>query len=222
MLIAFDGTDGAGKSTISAMVHQRLVDEFDLVSYVPKRPDHPDELVARQLERHAEATWHHEIAGQPTNPFADEYWALLVAAWYVGLDRYFFQNPNETVIMEKWYHSLVAKLVVQGVDRGWLDEVFGRCPTPDVVVLLDIGPTLSASRRIAFTPPESGSWDRRGRPFAEYQEAVRRELLAGAETGGWMVFRQDRGVSAENLTARITEQLGESLRDLGQRRGGGL
>jgi len=78
----------------------------------------------------------------------------------------------------------VAYGEAQGLDPAWLLEIQRYLPQPDVTVLLDIAPEVSAKRKIADR-------DRYERDLALLAR-VRNSYLRQAEKDGWVRLSADR------------------------------
>ena len=88
------------------------------------------------------------------------------------------------VICDRYLASSVAYGEAQGLDPRWLEEIQRGLPTPDLTILLDITPDVSAQRK-------TGDRDRYERDFAllaRVRESYRR--LAGQDA--WTVLDASR------------------------------
>lgn len=213
ILITFEGIDGSGKSTISRLVYQNLVPQIPALKYYrTKTTEFASPYVSRQMRKHVDILWPFDLGKERENPFCDEYWILLLAAWFSSMHHNLLSPAEKSgvpLVMEKWYYSMIAKLVNQGHDKEWLHSLFRAVRHPDIVVLLDIEPGLAWKRRERFAYYEMGAWTiKEGNDytrFCQYQEAVRAELHRMAGVNKWLVVEQKEGLNAERLAAHIAE-----------------
>lgn len=213
MLIAFEGIDGSGKTSLARCLVDRALARGDRARYIDRRglPALADGPRA-QLRGLRDAIWppQHE---QTEDPFGTHFSLYALAAWYSALARHAIpQDRHELVVIDGWYHRVIIKAALRaGLDRSWLHSLFAHIPDPDRVVLVDLPPELSYARRSTFSASECGRWDghRSEDPrhdFIAYQTRVRSELLTMANQLHWLVVSQ-RGESPEQLAGWIEAHL---------------
>jgi dTMP kinase len=192
VLIAVEGIDGAGKSTVAREVCEQLrAASIDACCVDKKAAGYVPPEVESRAEALRQLIWNSEA---PIDPFGASHWILLIASWYSALDRIqplFSEHADQVVIVDGWYHRNIAKTIVRsGADEGWLDSLFESAVTPDVVALLDVDPAVAWTRRSDFTDTELGRWDGfDGEPvdaFCGYQERIRQELVRMSDKRGWV------------------------------------
>lgn len=214
MLIALEGIDGAGKSTVareletqlrSAAIDARCVDK-KLAGAV--RP----EIQARAAELRS-LIWE---ADAPADPFGATHWILLLASWYSALDRIqplFTENDGLIVIADGWYYRNIAKTIIRAeAEETWLESLFSSAAAPDRVVLLDVDPQVAWARAPAlFSDTELGRWDGYEGPaeesFCTYQSCVREELLRMGRDRGWIHYAPIGDRPPGEVAAAIIERV---------------
>lgn len=228
MLIALEGIDGAGKSTVareleaqlrSADIDARCVDK-KLAGAV--RP----EIRARAAQLRS-LIWE---ADAPADPFGATHWILLLASWYSALDRIqplFTEHDGLIVIADGWYYRNIAKTIIRaGAEEAWLDSLFFSAAAPDRVVLLDVDPQVAWARGPAlFTDTELGRWDGYEGPaeeaFCTYQSRVRDELLRMGKDRGWAHYAPVGDRPPAEVAAAIVDQVLADVQRAGPVRGAG-
>lgn len=156
MFICFEGIDGAGKSTQSRMLQQRL-----------KKDGYETELVAdpgttkigtaiRQILLHNDA------------PISSAAQMLLFSAARAELSEYIQEALAEkrTIICDRWLLStLVYQATINKMPIDLIFNIFEQTSNlwPDICVLLDIDPTVADKRKAAAgrgRPPKQDRYER--------------------------------------------------------------
>jgi dTMP kinase len=224
VLIAVEGIDGAGKSTVAREVCDQLrAASIEACCADKKATGEVLPEVASRAEALRELIWNSEA---PMDPFGSSHWILLIASWYSALDRIqplFSPQTDHLVIADGWYHRNVAKTIVRsGTDGRWLDSLFASSVTPDVVVLLDVDPGVAWTRCSEFTDTELGRWDGfDGEPvdaFCGYQERIRQELVRMSDERGWVRLTPHPALTPSVVAGEIVDQI---LPRVAARSGGG-
>jgi dTMP kinase len=186
LLIAFEGLDQSGKQTQAERLRDRLVAAGRLVRLLafPAYDTH----IGTDIER--------ALRGE--RDYAPDVMQLLYVA-----NRYEMRPLIErergrgtVLICDRYLASSIAYGEAQGLDGGWLRDIQRHLPQPDVTILLDIAPDVSARRKTADR-------DRYERDLALLAR-VRDSYLRQAAAPGWVRLDADRDrteVSAEVWTA---------------------
>lgn len=213
--IVVEGPDGAGKTTLAAAAAQALAARG--VQHLERRAISTASTYAASLMRPlATMLWH---SGDDTD-LPDSFWVHLQAAWFTAHGEQVVAPALKDghVLVDGWFYKLWSKLLIQGYQRGELDELFTRVRRPDHVILLDVDPaTLWQRKADQFRPAELGmhagfAFDDLGeRSFLDYQGKGLTNLRTMADDHGWSVLHvpdgQQREVTAERLTVALADLL---------------
>lgn len=133
-LIAFEGTDGAGKSTLVTAVERRFA-------------AHGRETVrvGRYLDPDLDA-WYRTLATEEVTHLAAA--RLAADGLRAGFDRHVGEplRRGAVVLADRYVDSHIAHFAVRGVSSRWLRAAFDWSPRPDLVVLLSIEPEAAIER----------------------------------------------------------------------------
>lgn len=126
-LIVIEGTDGIGRSTQIAMLKEWLEDEgYAVVDTGLRR----SQLAGPGIER---AKRGHTLDPITLNLFyATDLWDQLERQILPAL------RAGMVALVDRYIFSVVARAVVRGVPRGWIEDVYGFALVPDRVIYLDI------------------------------------------------------------------------------------
>ncbi|MFI5496838.1 dTMP kinase [Actinoplanes sp. NPDC051859] len=208
MLLVIEGIDGAGKSTVAALVARRLGDRGHRGK---KEVDETDTATAVRVDALRDLIWNSPEARR--DGFGATHWILLIAAWYAALPRLradLADDHPDVRVMDGWYYRNIVKTVIrEPCDPAWVESLFVTAPQPALVVLLDLPPEVAWSRRPHFHETELGRWDGfTGEPrasFVGYQERVRAGLLEMAADRGWLVLRLDATQTPDQIADIIID-----------------
>ena len=174
LLIAFEGLDQSGKQTQAELLRDRLTTaglNVRLLSF----PDYRT-AIGTEIGR--------ALRGE--RDYAPDVMQLLYVA-----NRYEFKteivrvrNDGTILVCDRYLASSIAYGEAQGVDATWLTEIQRYLPQPDITVLLDIPPEVSASRKTA-------NRDKYEQDLALLAR-VRDSYLRQASGTGWVRLEADR------------------------------
>lgn len=139
LLVVFEGLDQSGKQTQAERLRDRLVAagrSVRLLSF-PSYDTHIGAEIGRALK--GERTYE-----------ADTMQLLYVAnrfEWKPEIEREL--TSGTVVVCDRYLASSVAYGEAFGLNGAWLAEIQRYLPPPDLTVLLDIAPQVSASRKTA-------------------------------------------------------------------------
>jgi len=137
LLVVFEGLDQSGKQTQAERLRDRLVAagrSVRLLSF-PSYETHLGAEIGRALQGEREYA-------------ADTMQLLYVAnrfEWKPEIERELARGT--VVVCDRYQASSVAYGEAFGLDAHWLAEIQRYLPQPDLTVLLDIDPHVSASRK---------------------------------------------------------------------------
>ena len=139
LLIAFEGLDQSGKQTQAELLRDRVVDRGRLVRLLsfPAYNTHIGTEIGKAL--------------QGDRHYGPDVMQLLYVANRYELKPEIARELERgtVVICDRYLASSVAYGEAQGLDPAWLVEMQRQLPQPDVTVLLDIAPDVSARRKTA-------------------------------------------------------------------------
>ena len=138
-LIAFEGLDQSGKQTQAEMLRDRLADAGRLVRLL-SFPAY-DTAIGSELGK----------ALQGDRDYGADVMQLLYVAnryeWKPQMEREL--QRGTVLICDRYLASSVAYGEALGLDPAWLLDMQKYLPQPDITVLLDIEPGVSARRKAA-------------------------------------------------------------------------
>jgi dTMP kinase len=174
LLIAFEGLDQSGKQTQAELLRQRLTESgrtARLLSF-------PDYLTPIGIELGRALRGEHEYA-------ADVMQLLYIANRYEWKDEITRERDGGTILIcDRYLASSVAYGEAHGLDDAWLAEIQKYLPQPDLTILLDIPPDVSARRKTS----DRDKYERDLPMLAR----VRESYLRQAKNGGWRRIDGDR------------------------------
>ncbi|SRR6266568_124088 len=201
MIVAFEGIDGAGKTTTAPLVAEALRLRGHSATSTTKRESIIEDPFAReQVEALAARLW-----GVPhdsrMNSVGTLHWVYLNAAFFTATHFALCEQlgQSEIVVMDNWINKFAARIIAAGeLPYERVLEFLKTIPQPDIVVMLDVEPARAVSRKSAgASDAERGSLHG-GRPdFAAYQGVVRNNLLSMAHRFGWVIVSPGAKSAAE-------------------------
>ena len=173
LLIAFEGLDQSGKQTQAELLRDRLTAGGRTVRLL-SFPDY-DTVIGAEIGR--------ALRGE--RDYGPDVMQLLYVA-----NRYekkkeitAAREAGEIIVCDRYLASSVAYGEAQGLDPAWLLEIQKYLPQPDLTVLLDIPPEVSARRKTADRDRYERDLSLLGR--------VRNSYIRQA-AGGWALVNADR------------------------------
>ena len=190
LLVAFEGLDQSGKQTQAELLRDRLASQGRTVTLI-SFPDYTT-VIGAEIGR---------ALGGERQYTADVMQLLYIANRYERkAEMTAARDVGAIVVCDRYLASSVAYGEAQGLDAAWLVTIQRYLPQPDVTILLDIPPDISARRK------------RDGRDRYEQDltllARVRDSYLRQAK-GGWARIDADRDRSAvaEDVWAAVNAQL---------------
>lgn len=191
LLIAFEGLDQSGKQTQAERLRDRLLAAGRTVQLV-SFPDY-DTPIGQEIGR--------ALRGE--RDFGPDVMQLLYVAnrheWKPRIEAALAQGT--IIVCDRYLASSVAYGEAQGLDADWLLRIQAHLPRPDITVLLDIPPEVSATRKTADR-------DRFERDLALLGR-VRASYMGQARAAGWVQLdaHGDRDVIAAAVYAAVAPLL---------------
>ena len=187
LLIVFEGLDQSGKQTQA----ERLRDRLEASRRTVRLLSFPS------YETHIGAEIGRALKGE--RDYAADTMQLLYVAnrfeWKPEIEREL--AVGTVVVCDRYQASSVAYGQAFGLDGAWLSEIQRYLPQPDLTVLLDIEPPVSASRKTADR-------DKYERDLALLAR-VRESYLRQATAPGWL--RLDAGRDRDAVAADVYRAL---------------
>ena len=202
-LIVFEGTDGAGLSTQSALLYKYLKKRGHAVIHT-KEPtnDYIGKVIRSVLRR--------------KKRFCAETLQLLFCADRAEHIESVIKpalKQNKTVICDRYIMSTVAYGALK-LDMKWLISLNAKFRRPDMTILLDVPPEVGLKRK--FGP---GNEDRFEKEALDFHSKVRDGYLALAaqEPDRWLVI--DGTQSKEDIAEIIWQKVRQVIREKIERNG---
>lgn len=203
--IAFEGIDGAGKTTTAQALAKRLArTSSNRVVFLQKRATEGVSVhLTEHLQKLQDALWEYP-KGQPMYELGDRHWLHLMASWFAAFESCQIEprtRDGETVLVDNWCYKFLARFSTKE-EEVYRDArmSFSTIQSPDLVIWLDLAPSEAARRKGVISDTEAGRWDGCGGParetFIEYQSRVRAALESyAAESSDRWVRLESTGKS---------------------------
>jgi len=187
LLVAFEGLDQSGGQTQAELLRDRLVESGRRVRLL-SFPAY-DTSIGTEIER----------ALRGDRDYGPDVMQLLYVAnryeWKPQIERELARGT--VLVCDRYLASSVAYGEALGLDASWLIDMQKYLPQPDVTLLLDIDPDVSARRKTADRDKYERDLDLLAR--------VRRSYLAQA-SAGWVRLdaARDRAVVAADVWQAVS------------------
>lgn len=136
-LIVLEGADGSGRSTLSTAITARLEDlGYSVVNIGIKRST----LVADALAQaqNSNQLSHTTMSLFYATDFADQLENRIIPALQAGA----------IVLCDRYIYTLMARDIVRGASRKWVEQVYGFAIKPDLVFYLQVEPRVLIERNL--------------------------------------------------------------------------
>ena len=190
LLIAFEGLDQSGKQTQAERLRDRLTAvgrTVRLLSF-PDYETHIGQELGRALR--GERDYHAEVMQ-----------LLYVANRYEYKDQITREREAGTILVcDRYLASSIAYGEAFGLDGGWLFDIQRYLPQPDLTILLDIPPDVSARRKTE----DRDKYERDLALLARVRESYLRQAA-----DGWLRLDadRDRGEVSEDVFSAVMSRL---------------
>ncbi len=173
--ITIDGIDGAGSSTQTKLLVEKLRElGYNSIGTKEPNPNGPIEPIIRSI-----------IKGPCISP---ELEALLFAADRIYHIEFFIKpwlEEGKIVISDRYLESSIAYQTSQGVDEDWILLINKKAIIPDISIILDVDPEISLKRKITLV-------DRYER--IEFLKKVRLKFLERAKKMNYYIIDANRSI----------------------------
>jgi dTMP kinase len=212
-LIAVEGIDGSGKSTVAREIADAL-EQVGLRAVLVSRataPEIANGYCAEHLRTLGRLIWDYPETAK-TSALGFGHWAHLLASWFAAVDHTVIRPAvarGTCIVADSWYYKFAARFAL-GVGLKQALGFFRDVSVPDTVIWLDVPPETCLARRRTLRSTERGEWqdldDGGGAAFVEYQGKVRRMYRALASACSWeVVASTDRASVAGEIGRRLRE-----------------
>lgn len=145
MLITVVGGDGAGKSTLSRLVAQRMTEQGHRVGHAERwdivaNPEYPSARLLAPDVPAARAC----VAEMPNQP------RFLFLIWSIAMSLLGRRSPDAAgtlTVLDGYWMKHAAAEIAYGLDPKWAESVVGGLPQADLVVYLRLDPENAWSRK---------------------------------------------------------------------------
>lgn len=189
MIVAIEGGDQEGKATQSQMLFDEL-GRRGLKVRLMHFPDYqtPTGSKIRQLLEGSE----------PPNP--ETIHRLFARNRLEKLEEIESAEPGSVLIIDRYIHSNLAYGLANGMDRRWLEQIDGKMPCPDLVILLDMDPAEALKRR----GPSRDQFEK-----VDFARKVREQYLELASEQKWHVVdaAEPKGDVHEEILETVVRRL---------------
>ncbi|ACS84769.1 dTMP kinase [Musicola paradisiaca] len=212
--IAFEGNDGAGKSTVSRDIYDSIVTIYPNTTFLDK--NHPvleSGYGMYHMGKIREILWDYDISA-PLDELGDSHWLLLLSSWFAALDYGIIKpalNEGKIIISDGWFYKYIARFSLKNdIMRNIANEVFNLSTEPDLTIYLDVTPRVAATRKETLKPSESGMLENdKNLNFSSYQQLVR-EQYSKFFNDKW-IHMNTTDLSPEYLKVHIIEIIKSNL-----------
>jgi dTMP kinase len=177
LLVAFEGLDQSGKQTQAGLLRDRVAAQSRAVRLL-SFPDYQT-AIGGELAR--------ALRGE--RRYAPDVMQLLYVANRYEYKHEIIETKKAGVILlcDRYIASSVAYGEAQGLDPGWLLDIQKYLPQPDVTILLDIPPQVSAQRK----QKDRDAYERDLALLGRVRDSYLRQAA-----GGWVQIDADRDRAA--------------------------
>jgi dTMP kinase len=137
MIIVIEGFDQAGKKTQSKLL-ANFLKKKKMKSKIFSFPDYTTPI-GKEIKRY--------LRGKRNFPTQVIHCLLAANRWERSKEIYEALSENFIVIMNRYYQSNLVYGMVNGLDLKWLENLDKGLPKEDLVILLDVNPIDSFSRK---------------------------------------------------------------------------
>ncbi len=135
MLIAIEGIDGAGKTTVARYLFEEL-----------KRRGYDVVLLKEPTESEYGRRVRELLRSGKSNPHLELKLFLRDREWNVQNNVLPALEKGKIVVMDRYYYSTIAYQGASGIDADYIKRLNERFPKPDLVIILDVRPEVALKR----------------------------------------------------------------------------
>ncbi len=222
--MAFEGVDGAGKSTSALELAKTLQTMgVDAVFIDKKNARSRGGYASDHLDTIASVLWRYS-PDDPIHQLGDRHWMHLLCAWFAGL-HYAVIEPHlsrgTTVVTDSWYYKFMARFLLKTtLESSEVTACFLAIPKPEIVAFIDVTVEDAAHRKSEYSATESGNLDglegRTRENFMVYQRAIRAELKRLSVEQSWELMSGGNTLAGTPSHADVVRLAGTVAQHLSQ------
>src|SRR5512136_3019174 len=192
-LVVIEGADGSGRSTQIDLLRDYLEGKGHATVNVGLRRS---TLVSEELQEAKQGNVLSEITRSIfyATDFADQLENRIIPALRAGF----------IVLADRYIYTLMARDIVRGADREWVQSLYGIALVPDLVIYLRVSPAQLVERNFRKNPTldywEAGMDLGLSRDifdsFIRYQRLIQKEFALMQEEYGFHVINGNRSIQA--------------------------
>ncbi|HIH78195.1 MAG TPA: thymidylate kinase [Halobacteria archaeon] len=205
-LVVIEGADGSGRSTqISFLTYWLGINGYATANVGLRRSN----LVSNELSKAKEGNTLGKITYELfyATDFADQLENVIIPNIKAGA----------IVLADRYIFTLIARGVVRGLEREWLEDIYSIALVPDLIFYLDVDPQILVERnfeekgRLDYweSGQDIGLADNIFDSFMVYQEKIHNEFRFMAEKYGFININGNRSV--EEVQHDLREQIAHFL-----------
>lgn len=209
IFITFEGIDGSGKTTLSKLTCQTLIEKrINAVMISKKDTDYSSSYLSHFMKQFGVILWDNNI-GNPVYEVTDHAWLFIHAAWYRIMAENLI-NPKlkeyDVVLLDGWFYKILSRFMAKSdFNNDLVDKVFGILPRGDLVIYLNADVIECYNRKKTFTDAEIGVNEKltgsvKDR-FVKYQEAVKMEYFNLAHKNNWNIINANN--SLDEMSSKV-------------------
>ncbi len=207
LLIVIEGADGSGRSTQIEILKEGMESEgYAVVDFGLARSS----LVSEELSRANEGN----VLGHRTRSLfyatdlMDQYENVIIPALRSGF----------IVLCDRYFYTLMARDVVRGAQREWLEQLYSVTLVPDAVFYVKVSPNLLVERNFCKhqtldyweSGMDLGLSNDMFESFMKYQRLIQREFAHMQEQYGFQIINGNRSIKA--IATELRTEIGQILR----------
>jgi dTMP kinase len=216
--IAFEGLDGAGKSTLFEKLGPMLEHKTSnkIIQIDKKFPPAFSSYSDHHIATIRSILWEYQ-KDAPMTELGDMHWLYLLASWFHVIDSTQIKPSlanGHSILMESWcYKYLVRYRLKADFMYEAMLTAFYSLTRPSPIIYIDVDPHIAAERKTFYGFSESGGMDglqgNTKNDFLIYQNTLRQFYLDFASQNDWIIINSDNN-DVDSLALEIIEALARS------------
>src|SRR6185369_3698776 len=165
MIVALEGIDGSGKTTLAEALRSKLLARGLDARVVRKSLEDLGNLTAGEewhLRNLQGLIWKQPELEFGTDLLGTHHHLYLLAAWFSAVQQKLLRHvsDDQTILLDGWWYRVAVKAHLRGgLSMDWICRLFSHISEPCHTILLDVEPSAAWQRRQTFKPSELGRWD---------------------------------------------------------------